>query len=113
LIICEIGLSCESLEFGCSALIAGSVKRHFKHNTTTLFLGVGLKGSLGVVGVGAKAGATITIDDNNEVQDVGGKMDVSVSAGVGFSKIGTTSSASCTVMGGLKTKTGLDGGLKF
>jgi hypothetical protein len=110
LAICELGLDCESIEFGCTAGISGSVKKNFKNKNTTLFVGVGIKGELGVVGAGAKAGVVITVDGNGEVADVGGKIDLSVSVGVGAARIGGSSSASLTVMNGFTSKAGFAGG---
>lgn len=111
LAICELGIDCESIEFGCSAIVAGSVKRNFKKKNTTLFVGVGVKGELGVISAGAKAGAVVVVNDNGEVDDVGGKMDVSVSGGIGAAKVGVSSSGSLTVMKGFDSKVDFVGGL--
>jgi len=113
ILICEIGLDCESIEVGCTAGVSGSLKRNFKRKSTTVFIGVGLKMSLGVVSAGAKAGVAITADQNWEVEDVGGKMDLSVSAGVGAASVGASSSGSYTVMTGMKAKVGIVGAGKL
>jgi hypothetical protein len=68
---------------------------------------------LGVISAGAKAGFTVTANDHGEIQDVGGKVDLSVSAGVGAASVGASSSASVSVMAPLKTNAGLTGGPKF
>jgi hypothetical protein len=109
--ICELGLDCESIEFGCTALVSGSVKRNFKKKNNTIFLGVGMKGELGVVSAGAKVGAVITVTDKGEIDDVGGKMDVSITGGVGAAKVGVSSSGSLTVMKGFDSKVDFVGGL--
>lgn len=72
---------------------------------------MGIKGELGVVGAGAKAGAVVTVSDQGEVQDVGGKVDLTVSVGVGAAKFGATSSGSITVMKGLDSNVSFSGGL--
>ncbi len=108
--VCDISVDCESLEVGCQAIAAGSIKRNFKHKNTTFFGGVGVKGELGVVGIGAKAGFTVTMDDNYQVQDVGAKVDLNVNAGIGPAKIGITGTGSYTVMEGAGTKVSVQGG---
>lgn len=108
--ICEVGLDCESIEFGCTALASASVKKNFKKKNVTIFVGVGVKGGLGVVDVGAKAGAVVTVSDQGEVQDVGGKIDLTASVGVGAAKVGATSSGSVSVMKGFDSKVDFVGG---
>jgi|GEM_PF-684269 len=110
LAICELGLDCESIEFGCSAIVAGSVKRNFRKKNIAIFIGVGVKGELGVIGAEAKAGAVVTVNDNGEVDDVGGKMDVSITGGIGAAKVGVSSSGSLTVMKGFDSKVDFVGG---
>ncbi len=111
LAICELGLDCESIEFGCTALVSGSVKRNFKKKNNAIFLGVGMKGELGVVSAGAKAGFVVTVTDKGEIDDVGGKMDVSITGGVGAARVGVSSSGSLTVMKGFDSKVDFVGGL--
>ena len=109
--ICDLGVDCESVEFGCTLIASGSVKRNFKKDNTTIFVGVGAKAELGVVGASAKAGATVTVSDHGEVEDVGVKMDVSVSAGVGMARAGATAGGSYTVMKGGSGKLNFTSGL--
>lgn len=109
---CDLGLDCESIEFGCAAGIAGSLKRNFVKKTTTGFLGVGVKGSAGFIGAGAKAGFEVTVTDNNEVSDVGVKADVSVSVGPGITKGGFSTTGSYSVMTGPKASAGFSFGGK-
>lgn len=111
--ICELGLDCESIEFGCAAGVAGSVKRNFRKKTTCGFLGVGVKGGAGFMGAGAKAGFEVTVNDNNEVEDVGAKVDISASVGVGYAKAGASATGSYTVMTGFKGKANFSGGPKL
>jgi len=101
---CDLGLDCESIEFGCTEGISASIKRNFKKKTTTGFLGVGIKGDAGVLSASVRAGIEITANDNNEVENVGGKMDVSVSTGWGPAKVSATSSVGYSVMTGLNSK---------
>lgn len=108
--ICEVGLDCESIEFGCTAGASASVKKNFKKKNVTIFVGVGIKGGLGVVDVGAKAGAVVTVSDQGDVQDVGGKIDLTATVGVGAAKVGATSSGSVSVMKGFDSKVDFVGG---
>lgn len=111
LAICELGLDCESIEFGCTALVSGSVKRNFKKKNNAIFLGVGMKGELGVVSAGAKAGFVVTVTDKGEIDDVGGKIDISITGGIGAARVGVSSSGSLTVMKGFDSTVGFVGGL--
>jgi len=104
---CDLGFDCESIEFGCTEGISASIKRNFKKKTTTGFLGVGVKGDAGVLSASAKAGVEITVNDNNEVENVGGKMDVSVSTGWGPAKVTATSTVGYSVMTGLNSKSSM------
>jgi tetratricopeptide (TPR) repeat protein len=109
---CDLSLDCESIEFGCSIGVAGSLKRNFVKKTTTGFLGVGVKGSAGFISAGAKAGFEVTVSDNNEVKDVGVKADVSVSLGPGVTKLGFSTSGNYSVMTGPKASAGVSFGGK-
>lgn len=102
--ICDLGVDCESVEFGCTLIASGSIKRNFKKHNTVIFAGVGAKAELGVMAASAKAGAVVTVSDNGEVEDVSVKMVVSVSAGVGMARVGATSGGSYTVMKGSSPK---------
>ncbi|MFN8253658.1 MAG: tetratricopeptide repeat protein [Ferruginibacter sp.] len=102
--ICELGLDCESVEIGCTEIISTSVKRNFVKKTTTAFLGLGVKGDAGIISAGAKAGVQVTVSDNMEVDDVGFKSEMSVSAGWGPAKASASSAVSYTVMTGLSAK---------
>jgi tetratricopeptide (TPR) repeat protein len=102
--ICDLGVDCESVEFGCTLIASGSIKRNFKKHNIAIFAGVGAKAELGVMAASAKAGAVVTVSDNGEVEDVGVKMDVSVSAGVGMARVGAATGGSYTVMKGGSSK---------
>jgi hypothetical protein len=99
-----LGVDCESVEFGCTLIASGSIKRNFKKHNTVIFAGVGATAELGVMAASAKAGAVVTVSDNGEVEDVSVKMVVSVSAGVGMARVGATSGGSYTVMKGSSPK---------
>lgn len=80
LLICEVELDCESIEFGCSAGVSAAVKRNFKRNNTTFFLGAGVEGKSDFFKAGGKIGGTLTIDDQNNVVDFGYKSEVTLEA---------------------------------
>jgi tetratricopeptide (TPR) repeat protein len=109
---CDLGLDCESIEFGCAIGVAGSIKRNFKKNTTTGFIGVGVKGSAGFIGAGGRAGFEVTASDNNEITDVKARFDVSVSLGPGVTKAGFSTTGSYSVMTGPKASAGASFGGK-
>jgi len=109
--ICDLGFDCESVEFGCTMIASAAIKKNFRKDNTTFFIGVGAKAELGIMGASAKAGATVTISDKGEVEDVGVKMDVSVNAGVGMARVGATSGGSYTVMKGASSKLNFSSGL--
>ncbi|NLH78150.1 MAG: hypothetical protein GX465_14050, partial [Acidobacteria bacterium] len=110
---CDLGLDCESIEFGCAAGVAASLKRNFVKKTTTGFVGVGAKTGAGFIGAGFKAGLEVTVTDNNEVKDVGAKFDASASFGPGVTKAGVSTSGSYSLMTGLSSaKTGFSVGGK-
>ena len=83
LLICEVELDCESIEFGCSLGIAASMKRNFVKKNTTVFLGVGVEGSSELFKAGGKLGGTLTFDDKNNVVDFGYKSEVAFGSKVG------------------------------
>jgi len=110
---CDLGLDCESIEFGCAAGVAASLKRNFVKKTTTGFVGVGAKTGAGFIGAGFKAGFEVTVTDNNEVKDAGAKFDASASFGPGVTKGGVSTSGSYSLMTGLSSaKTGFSVGGK-
>lgn len=102
--ICDLSFDCESVEFGCTEVVAVYAKRNFKKKTTSGFLGLGVKGSGGIIDASAKAGIEVTVNDNMEVEDVGAKMTVSVTTPWGPAKVGVSSTGSYTVMTGAKGK---------
>jgi tetratricopeptide (TPR) repeat protein len=103
-IACDAGFDCQSIEFGCTEGLAFSAKRNFKKKSTTFFVGVGAKGDAGYVSGSIKGGLVVTVNDNKEVTDVGGKFDASASVGLGDAKIGVSSKAEYTVMKGFNTE---------
>jgi tetratricopeptide (TPR) repeat protein len=102
LAMCSIALDCESAEFGCSEVVAFSIKRNFKNKSTTSFLGVGTEKNLGFARAEATAGVTMTRYDNGDL-DFGVKAEVSVTGGVGPGAAGKNYEVNVTVMEGLKT----------
>jgi hypothetical protein len=109
---CDIGLDCESIEFGCSEGLAFSLKRNFVKKTTTGFFGVGMKACGGFTTAGFKAGMEITVSDNNEVTDAGFKADASITAGSGVTRASANTTGSFTIMTGFKGKVGTSFGGK-
>lgn len=102
--ICDLSFDCESIEFGCTKIIALSAKRNFKKKTTSGFFGLGTKGDAGVLSGSVKAGIEITVNDNMEIEDVGAKASMSLSTGWGPAKVGATSNVSVSIMTGLSGK---------
>ena len=109
---CDLSLDCESIEFVCAFGAAASVKRNFVRKTTTGFLGVGVKGSVGFIGAGVTAGYQVTVTDNNEIESFQGKYSASVSLGPGITKLGASYSGTYSVMTGLKENVGFSAGGK-
>ena len=107
LAICELGLDCESIEFGCTEILSGAVKRNFKKKSTTLFVGVGLSAKAGIANTSIKAGVTVSVNDNDDRVDIGGKFDASANLGVGPAKVGAYSTASYTLMKGFNSDFGV------
>lgn len=83
LLICEVELDCESIEFGCTLGISASMKRNFVKKNTTVFLGAGIEGKSELFKAGGKIGGTLTFDDNNRVMDFGYKSEVGFESNVG------------------------------
>ncbi len=102
--ICDLSFDCESIEFGCTKIIALSAKRNFKKKTTSGFFGLGTKGDAGVLSGSVKAGIEITVNDNMEIEDVGAKASMTVSTGWGPAKVGVTSTMGMSVMTGVNGK---------
>jgi len=114
LLICEVELDCESIEFGCSAGISAAVKRNFKKDNTTFFLGAGIEGKSDFFKAGGKIGGTLTIDDQNNVVDFGYKSEVTLEAKVGpRTSVGGSMESSYSFEEGFKVegkgKLGLEG----
>lgn len=99
---CSISLDCESVEIGCAAVAAASVKRNFKNKSTTLFGGIGLDVGSGVK-AGGSMGFTVTQYDSGKF-DVGLKGEMTGTVGEGVYK-GTNHEFNLSVMEGLKTET--------
>ncbi|MBI5371344.1 MAG: tetratricopeptide repeat protein [Sphingobacteriales bacterium] len=100
LLVCDIGLDCESIEFGCAVVVAGSVKRNFKQKSTTLFAGFGGQAELGVAGLGMKAGVIFTAHDSG-AKDFGTKVELDANYGEGI-KSGVNFEATNTLMEGYR-----------
>lgn len=110
LLVCSISLDCESVELGCSAIAAASVKRNFKNKSTTLFAGMGLEVGKGVK-AGGSMGFTVTQFDSGKF-DVGLKGEMTGTAGEGAFK-GTNHEFNLSVMEGLRTETKIVKGIGF
>ncbi len=117
LFFCEVSLTCEYFEVGCTEGVSASVRRNFgKEKSTTIFLGGGVEAGLGAVGASAKFGPQLTITDEGSV-DVGFRGSVSGTLtvpGPHESQVhvpgsgnhnGVESEFTLTIMGGMKTET--------
>jgi len=102
LAMCSMDFECESFEFGCSAVVAFSIKRNFENKSTTSFVGVGAEGGLMGVKGEAKAGFTFTKYDNGET-DTGIKGELSATVG-GGARTGKNYEVTATVMEGVRTE---------
>ena len=98
-LICGVSLDCESVEFGCSALLSWSFKKNFVNKSTTTFIGVGAELGVGVAKGEVKAGFTVTKSANGDI-DVGVKGEAT---GKLLGAIGKNYEATVTVSEGLRT----------
>jgi tetratricopeptide (TPR) repeat protein len=108
----DLAMDCESIEFAFAEGVAASVKHNFVKKTTTAFLGVGYKGDTPFISAGILGGMQVTVSDDNQIKDAGFKFDVSVSAGVGPVKTGSSLSSSFTIMTGFGSKITTSAGAK-
>ncbi len=73
--MCSIAFDCESVEFGCAAGAAFSLKKNFVNKSTTAFVGVGAEAGVGFCKSSGTAGFTMTRHANGDL-DVGVKDEV-------------------------------------
>ena len=99
MVICEAGFTCESIELECSAVMSASIEKNFKKDEVTMFVGVGAKSNFGVFEADAKAGMQMTVNNRNEVVDVGFKAEAGLTLG-GPVNMGLKGNATVTVMQG-------------
>jgi tetratricopeptide (TPR) repeat protein len=95
--MCSIAFDCESVEFGCAAGVAFSLKKNFVNKSTTSFVGVGVDAEAGFAKVEATAGFTMTRHANGDL-DVGVKGEVTGRLGA----FGKNYEGTVTVMEGPK-----------
>jgi hypothetical protein len=95
LAICSIAFDCESVEFGCAAGAAFSLKKNFVNKSTTAFVGVGAEGGIGFAKVSGTAGFTMTRHANGDL-DVGVKGNITGKLGA----VGKNYEGTVTVMEG-------------
>jgi len=98
LAMCSIAFDCESVEFGCAAVVAFSLKKNFVNKSTTAFVGVGAEAGAGFAKASATAGFTMTRHANGDL-DVGVKGEVTGRLG----PVGKNFEGTVTVMEGPKT----------
>jgi tetratricopeptide (TPR) repeat protein len=98
LAMCSIAFDCESVEFGCAAGAAFSLKKNFVNKSTTAFVGVGAEASVGFAKASGTAGFTMTRHANGDL-DVGVKGEVTGKIGA----VGKNYEGTATVMEGLRT----------
>lgn len=99
LAMCSIAFDCESVEFGCSAGAAFSVKKNFINKSTTAFVGVGAEAGVGFARAEATAGFTMTRHANGDL-DVGVKGEVTGRVGA----VGKNYEGTVTVMEGPRSE---------
>lgn len=97
--MCSIAFDCESVEFGCAAGAAFSLKKNFVNKSTTAFVGVGAEAGVGFAKASGTAGFTMTRHANGDL-DVGVKGEVTGKIGA----VGKNYEGTVTVMEGLKTE---------
>jgi tetratricopeptide (TPR) repeat protein len=95
LAMCSIAFDCESVEFGCAAGAAFSLKKNFINKSTTAFVGVGAEAGVGFAKASATAGFTMTRHANGDL-DVGVKGEVTGRVGA----VGKNYEGTVTVMEG-------------
>lgn len=93
LIVCSIGLDCESIEGECGEGLLVGAKWNYKKKELTGFGGAGFKADMGVEGAvnikaEAKAGFEVTFNTKNQLVDVAYKTEVTGTAGVGNTEVG-------------------------
>jgi hypothetical protein len=93
LVVCSIGLDCESIEGECGEGLLVGAKWNYKNKELTGFGGAGFKADLGVEGgvnikAEAKAGFEVTFNTKNQLVDVAYKTEVTGTAGVGNTEVG-------------------------
>ncbi len=99
LAMCSIAFDCESVEFGCSAGAAFSLKKNFVNKSTTAFVGVGAEAGVGFARAEATAGFTMTRHANGDL-DVGVKGEVTGRVGA----VGKNYEGTVTVMEGARSE---------
>ena len=97
LAMCSIAFDCESVEFGCAAGAAFSIKKNFVNKSTTSFIGVGAEAGVGFAKASATAGFTMTRHANGDL-DVGVKGEVTGRVGA----VGKNYEGTVTVMEGAR-----------
>ena len=93
LIVCSVGLDCESIEGECGEGLLVGAKWNYKKKELTGFGGAGFKADLGVEGAvnikaEGKAGFEVTFNTKNQLVDVAYKTEVTGAAGVGNTEVG-------------------------
>ena len=109
MVICEAGFTCESIELECSAIISASIEKNFRKDEVTMFVGVGAKSNWGAFEADAKAGMQMTVNNRNEVVDVGLKAEAGLSLG-GPVSMGLKGNATVTVIQGFDAGLGAESG---
>lgn len=95
LAMCSIAFDCESVEFGCAAGAAFSIKKNFVNKSTTASVGVGAEAGVGFARASATAVVTMTRHANGDL-DVGVKGEVTGRVGA----VGKNYEGTVTVMEG-------------
>lgn len=93
LVVCSIGLDCESVEVECGEGAMAAAKWNYKQKEMTLFVGAGVKADFGVEGAvnataEAKMGFELTFNKDSQLTDVGYKTEVGAKGSVGKTEAG-------------------------
>jgi len=88
LVVCSVGLDCESIEFECGEGLIGGAKWNYKNKELSLFGGAGVKADFGAEGISqlkaeGKAGFEVSFNNKGQVTDVGYKTEVGGGASLG------------------------------
>lgn len=106
LIVCSLGLDCESIEGECGEGLITGAKWNYKKKELTGFFGAGVKADLGVEGgvnvkAEGKAGFEVSYNTKSQAGDLSFKSEATLTAGVGKMEVGQAFEAKVTAGTGI------------